>query len=441
MSKRENHFDSLVSRLDDLLAPCLSRDWPNLSVDRAEGCYLYGRDGRRYLDFLAGFAVCNVGHNHPRVISAAQAQMSKMIHVPMGVTNYESLLFLAEELGKIMPGNASSFFFGNSGTEAVDAAIKLARYFTRRRGIIAFIGGFHGRSIGSTAIGSSKAEYRTGHGPFIPDVYFSQFPYPFRSATPDNAEACCQAALDELIRLFEYIIEPEEVAAILVEPIQGEGGYVIPPRGWLAELRKICDQYGILLVFDEIQTGFGRTGEWFAANTFSVDPDIMCIAKAISNGFPLGAIAARPEIMKSWSPLSHGTTFGGNPIACAAGLAVIEIIRNEHLLENTRKHGAYMLKKLHDLRKKSTIIGDVRGVGLMIAVEFVKPDTNKEANSESVRSILQNCLDKGLLLYSCGHWSQTIRLIPPLIINRNQIDEGLEMFSEAVLEAQESHKK
>ena len=436
--ERARSFETLVEHLDELLAPCLAQDWPNLPVERAEGVYIYSRDGRRYLDFLAGFGACNVGHNHPRVVAAAQAQMSKMIHTAIGVTNYEPLLYLADELGRIMPGNASVFFFGNSGSEAVDGALKLARYATGRRGIIAFLGGFHGRSLGATSVGTSKAKYRTGHGPLLPDVYFAQFPYPFRWTMPDDLEACGQAALDDLLRLFEYVIEPQDVAALLVEPIQGEGGYVIPPRSWLAALREICDQHGILLIFDEVQSGFGRTGEWFAADVFDVQPDIVAIAKGIANGFPLGATAARAEIMQAWGAASHGTTCGGNPVSCAAGLAVLEVIREENLLANAREQGAYMVERLRELQTRAPIIGDVRGLGLMVAVEFVKPDTDREPNPEVVRRILRSALDKGLLLYPCGHWTQTIRLIPALTVTRAQVDEGLAIFSEAVLEAQEA---
>jgi len=436
MKESNKSFDTLVKNIDNLLAPCLAQDWPNLSVDRAEGCYIYGRDGRKYVDFLAGFGACNVGHNHPRVVAAAQAQLSKMIHTAIGVTNYEPLLYLAEELGKIVPGESNVFFFGNSGAEAVDGAIKLARYYTRRRGIISFIGGFHGRSVGGTSVSTSKAKYRTGYGSLLPDVYFAPFPYPFRSKDPENPEECSQAALNELLNVFEYIIEPGEVAALLVEPVQGEGGYIIPPQSWLAELRKICDKYGILLVFDEVQTGFGRTGEWFAADTFNIQPDIFAIAKAIANGLPLGATAARAEIMKAWGPVSHGTTCGGNPVSCAAALAVLEIIQEENLLENARKQGTYMLDKLQDLKTKAPIIGDVRGVGLMTAAEFVKPDTDKEPNTEAARHVLQIALDKGLLLYPCGHWNQIIRLIPALNVTQAQIDEGFNIFTEAVLEVQ-----
>lgn len=429
-------YDELVARLDDLLAPCLAQDWPNLPVERAEGVYLYTRDGRRVLDFLAGFGACNVGHNHPRVVAAAREQMERMVHAPLGVIAHEPALRLAWELGQITPGGADMFFFGNSGAEAVEGAIKLARYATGRRGIIAFLGGFHGRTMGAVSVTTSKVRYRTGHGPFLPDVYYARFPYPFRSSAPDP-DACAQEALEDIERLLEYVIAPQDVAAFLLEPIQGEGGYVIPPRPWLVALRQLADEHGILLIFDEVQTGFGRTGEWFAAQAFGVEPDILCLAKGIANGFPLGAVAARRDLMKRWGPVSHGTTYGGNPISCAAALAVLEVIREENLLENARAQGAYMLESLRRLQAESPIVGDVRGVGLMIAVEFVRPGS-KEPNPEAVRRVLQRALEGGLLLYPCGHWTQTIRLIPPLTINREQVEEGLEIFRRAVLAAGEN---
>jgi 4-aminobutyrate aminotransferase len=429
-------YDELVARLDDLLAPCLAQDWPNLPVERAEGVYLYTRDGRWVLDFLAGFGACNVGHNHPRVVAAAREQMERMVHAPLGVIAHEPALRLAWELGQITPGGADMFFFGNSGAEAVEGAIKLARYVTGRRGIIAFLGGFHGRTMGAVSVTTSKVRYRTGHGPFLPDVYYARFPYPFRSSAPDP-DACAQEALEDIERLLEYVIAPQDVAAFLLEPIQGEGGYVIPPRSWLVALRQLADEHGILLIFDEVQTGFGRTGEWFAAQAFGVEPDILCLAKGIANGFPLGAVAARRDLMKRWGPVSHGTTYGGNPISCAAALAVLEVIREENLLENARAQGAYMLEALRQLQAESPIVGDVRGVGLMIAVEFVRPGS-KEPNPEAVRRVLQRALEDGLLLYPCGHWTQTIRLIPPLTINREQVEEGLEIFRRAVLAAGEN---
>jgi 4-aminobutyrate aminotransferase len=432
MVKDHPSYDELVAHLDDLLAPCLAQDWPNLPAERAEGVSVIGRDGRRYLDFLSGFGACNVGHNHPRVVAAAREQMERMVHAPLGVIAPETTLRLAWELGQIIPGHADMFFFGNSGAEAVEGALKLARYVTGRRGIIAFLGGFHGRTLGAAAVTSSKVKYRTGHGPYLPDVYFARFPYPYRSPAP-TAEACGQDALEDIELLFEHLIEPADVAALLVEPVQGEGGYVIPPRTWLVALRELCDRHGILLIFDEVQTGFGRTGEWFAAQTFGVEPDILCLAKAIASDFPLGATAARGEIMKKWGPASHGTTYGGNPISCAAALATLAVIREEKLLENARAQGSDMLETLRGLQAESPIIGDVRGVGLMLAVEFIRPGTDKEPNTEAVRRILQRALEGGLLLYPCGHWTQTIRLIPPLTVTREQVEEGLAIFRQAVL--------
>ncbi|MFW6136344.1 MAG: aminotransferase class III-fold pyridoxal phosphate-dependent enzyme, partial [Chloroflexota bacterium] len=256
--------------------------------------------------------------------------------------------------------------------------------------------------------------------------------YPYRSLAPDD-EACVQEALGDIHRLFEHVIPPHEVAAMIVEPVQGEGGYVFPPRSWLEALRAICDEHDILLIFDEVQSGFGRTGQWFAADVYRVAPDIVCLAKGIANGFQLGATAAPREIMSRWGAASHGTTYGGNPIACAAALATLDVIRDEGLLDNAREQGRYMLDALHELQAESSIVGEVRGIGLMIAVEFVKPGTDKEPHTEAVRRILERCLKDGLLMYPCGHWTQTIRLIPPLTIARPQVDEGLTIFRRAVL--------
>jgi 4-aminobutyrate aminotransferase len=425
-------YPELLSHLGDLFAPALAQDWPNLPVERAEGIYLYDKDGRRYLDFLSGFGACNAGHNHPRIVAAARAQMERMVHAPLGVVAPEATLRLAWELGRIVPGGADMYFFGNSGAEAVEGALKLARYATGRRAIIAFLGAFHGRTMGAASVTTSKVKYRVGQGPFLPDIYYARFPYPFRSSAA-SAEACAREALDDLERLLEYVIAPQEVAAFLVEPIQGEGGYVIPPAEWIGELRRLADRHGILLIADEVQTGFGRTGQWFACQTLGVEPDILCLAKSIANGFPLGATAARGELMGKWSPFSHGTTFGGNPISCAAALATLEVIRDEGLLENARLQGSFLMDQLRELQAETPIIGEVRGVGLMIAVEFVRPGTAKEPGSEAAHHILQRSLEAGLLTYPCGHWSQTIRLIPPLNVTREQAEEGLAVFRKAVL--------
>jgi len=428
----EPTFDQLYARLDELLAPCLARDWPNLPVASADGVYVYDRSGKRYIDFLAGFGACNAGHNHPRIVAAARDQMNHVVHAPVGVMAHQPLLRLAHELGSVAPGGANMFFFGNSGSEAVDGALKMARYVTGRHDLIAFLGSFHGRMMGGTAVTASKAKYRRGHGPHLPGVHFARFPYPYRCQTPTEA-ACVEDVLGDIHRLFQYVVPPEDVAAMLVEPVQGEGGYIFPPRSWLQALRAICDEHGILLIFDEVQAGFGRTGHWFAADLYDVQPDVVCLAKGIANGFPLGAIGARREVMSQWGAASHGTTYGGNPMACAAALATLEVIREEGLLENARQQGTYMLDALQGLKKEAPVIGDVRGEGLMIAVEFIKQESDKEPNTEAVRRILDRCLADGLLMYPCGYWTQTIRLIPPLTITRRQLDEGLDIFRRAVL--------
>ncbi|MDI7274661.1 MAG: aminotransferase class III-fold pyridoxal phosphate-dependent enzyme [Anaerolineae bacterium] len=431
MREQQPSYEELLASEGELLAPCLAQDWPNLPVERAEGVYVYAADGRRYMDWLSGFGACNLGHNHPEVMAAARAQMERIVHAPVGVLTPEPTLRLAWELGRIAPGGADMFFFGNSGTEAVEGALKLARYVTGRRAIIAFLGGFHGRTLGAATVTTSKVRYRNGHGPFVPDVYYARFPYPYRSLAP-TPEACAQEALEDIERLFEYVIAPEDVAAMLAEPIQGEGGYVIPPPLWLRELRRICDRHGILLILDEVQSGFGRAGEWFACQALGVEPDIVCLAKAIANGFPLSAVAARRELMSRWGAASHGTTYGGSPVSCAAALATLRVIREEKLLENARLQGSHLLAELRRLQAESPIVGDVRGIGLMTAVEFVQVG-GRSPNPEAVQRILKRALAGGLLLYPCGHWAQTIRLIPPLNVTRTQLEEGLEVFRQAVL--------
>lgn len=425
-------YEQLIADIAHLWAPCLAQDWPNLAIDRAEGAYVFGHDGRQYLDFVSGFGACNVGHNNARVVAAASAQMKRMVHAPLGMFAPETTLRLAWELGRITPGHADMFFFGNSGAEAVEGALKLARYATGRRAVIAFYGGFHGRTLGAATVTTSKVKYRDRQGPFVPDVHYARFPYPYRSSavTPDAAS---QESLDDIDRLFRHVVAPNDVAALLLEPVQGEGGYVIPPAGWLSALREICSRHGILMIVDEVQSGFGRTGNWFASQTLDVEPDIVCMAKGIANGFPLGAIAAPQNLMSKWGAVSHGTTFGGSPVSCAAALATIDVIRDEHLLESARAHGNYILAELRQLQTESPIIGDVRGVGLMIGVEFVVQGTAKLPNTDAVGRILRRALMDGLLLYPCGHWSQTLRLIPPLIVTRSQVDEGLAIFRKAVM--------
>jgi 4-aminobutyrate aminotransferase len=415
-----------------MLAPSLSEDWPNLPVVRAQGLYLYGLDGKRYMDFMAAFGVVNVGHNHPRVVSAAREQMEKQIHGAVGVTLHESVLRLAYMLPEILPGNLDMFFFGNSGSEAVEGAIKLARNFTRRPGIIAFMGAFHGRTYGAASLTASKAIYRTGLEPFLPSIYHVPYADPYHSSHPDNPTLCVEESLAELQILLKRIIAPSQVAAVIVEPIQGEGGYIVPPKEFLKRLREICTSNGMLLIFDEIQSGFGRTGEWFAAQAFDVAPDVMAIAKGIASGFPLGAVCARSEVMSRWESTVHGTTFGGNPVSCAAAVATIDTIRDEGLLQNAKKSGEYLLSRLKELKAKHKMIGDARGLGLMTAIEFIVPGTNREPNGAAAKKFLNECLARGLLMYPCGLYGHVVRLAPPLNVTRSQIDEAMSIADQSL---------
>ena len=414
-----------------VLMPSFADDWPLLPVDRAEGAYLYTVDGRRYLDFTSGIAVTNVGHGNPRVLEAARQQMEKFSHSAVGITLHEPLLKLTQALTEVMPPHMDMFFFGNSGAEAVEGAIKLARSVTDRLGIIAFEGGFHGRTYGAASVTSVKSKYRRHYEPFVPSVYFAPFAYPFRCPLGSDDASVIRWSLDGLQKLFDRLIQPDQVAAILVEPVQGEGGYVVPPAGFLKELRRICDEHGILLILDEVQTGFGRTGQMFAAQVFDVQPDIMAIAKGIANGFPLGATVASRELMSKWLAGSHGTTFGGNPIACAAGVAVLEVIREENLLQNCRVMGTRLLSGFRNLKEKYASIGDARGLGLMVAMEFVLPGS-KIPDGKTAVAVLEGCLKRGLIGYMAGLKGQVLRLIPPLNVTEDQVNEALAIIDESL---------
>jgi 4-aminobutyrate aminotransferase len=414
-----------------VLMPSFAEDWPLLPVVRAEGAYLYLADGRRILDFTSGIAVTNVGHGHPRVLAAAREQMEKFSHSAVGITLHEPLLQLTQALTEVLPPNMDMFYFGNSGAEAVEGALKLARYVTGRPGIIAFEGSFHGRTYGAATVTAVKAKYRRHYEPFIPGVYFAPYAYPYRCPLGQDDEAVIQWSLDGIQKIFDRFILPDQVAAILVEPVQGEGGYVVPPVGFLPALRRVCDEHGILLIIDEVQTGFGRTGQMFAAQTFGVQPDIMAIAKGIANGFPMGATVASHALMSQWSAGAHGTTYGGNPIACAAALAVLEVIREENLLENCRIMGARLLDGFRGFQQKYPFIGDVRGLGMMVAMEMVEPGT-AAPNGTAAMAVLDACLERGLLGYMAGLKGQVIRLIPPLNASEEQVEEALRIIDESL---------
>lgn len=431
MTKDNQDWLKLADSIGNFLAPSMAKDHPNLPVVKAEGCYYYGANGKKYLDFTSGIAVENVGHRHPKVVEAIKKGSDHLIHGPSGVIIYESILKLAEELQGILPPKLDNFFFGNSGTEAIEGALKLAKYAKQRPYVISFTGGFHGRTIGSLSVSTSKSKYRKH---MQPSWLTYQLPY----ANPDE----CSENVDpevyfvkkleaEAASLFRHQVDPEEVACMIVEPVLGEGGYVIPPKSWLKKIREICDRHGILLIFDEVQTGFGRTGNWFAAQTFGVTPDIMAVAKGIAAGMPLGVTIASKELMAQWPMGTHATTFGGNPLACSAARASIGVIKEENLLKNARDMGDYALEELSRLQEKYSVIADVRGVGLMLGVVFQDPKTG-ESDGEAVMKVLDGCLEKGVLFYLCGNAGEVLRMIPPLTVTKEQIDEGINVLEDVV---------
>ena len=414
---REHLTDALIIHTDIL-------------VHKSEGVTVEDVNGRRYLDFISGLATTNTGHNHPAVVAAIREQASSFLHSGC-IFYYEPLLALREAMNDITPPGLDTFFFSNSGAEAVEGAIKLARHYTGRQGILAFTGGFHGRTYGAASLTTSSIKYRARYHPFLPSVYHSPYPYCFRCFFNQRPQTCSMDCLGYLERLFQHLIPPEEIACMVIEPVLGEGGYVVPPAGFLRKLREICTAWKILLVLDEVQSGMGRTGRWFVSEHFDVVPDIMTVAKGIASGLPLSVVVSRKEIMKKWPPGAHGTTFGGNPVSCAAAVATIGIIREEGLLENAWTTGNHALARLRSLQERYTCIGDVRGLGLMIGIEFVKEG---RPDAEGIKQVLASCLKRGLVMIECGVDRNILRLAPPLVVKKEEIDRGLGIFEEALEE-------
>jgi len=423
---------ALIARDRVVVSPSYTRGYP-LVIDHASGCIVEDVDGNRFLDCAAGIAVNSTGHSHPAVVKAIADQAARFIHMSGTDFYYEPQVKLAEEIAAIAPfdGGARSFF-GNSGAEAIEAAIKLARHATGRPAIIAFLGGFHGRTLGALALTASKTVQRRGFNPFMPAVYHAPYPKTYRcppGMTPDQWVAYCLDYIEH--ELFGQLVSPDEVAAIVVEPIQGEGGYVIAPDAFLRGLREITRRHGILLVADEVQSGMGRTGKMFAIEHTGVQPDIVAIAKGIASGLPLGLAAARADLMK-WPPGAHASTFGGNPVACAAALATIALLKSE-LMANAATVGAYLKAGLERLMAKHPIIGDVRGRGLMVGVELVKDRATKERAIEERNAVVTAAFNRGLLVLGAG--KNSIRFSPPLVLTREQADTAVALFDEALTEA------
>jgi 4-aminobutyrate aminotransferase len=392
-------------------------------------------DGNHFLDCAAGIAVCATGHCHPRVVQAIQDQAAQLIHICASDFYDPVYIALAERLSALAPGlSPKRTFLSNSGAEAVEAAFKLARYHTGRPNVVTFFGAFHGRTMGAISLTASKSLYRDGFGPLVPGVTHVPYAYCYRchyNLTFPECDLACVDAIEEI--WFSRSIPPEQVAAIFVEPVQGEGGYIVPPPGWLQKLRALCDKYDILLVADEVQSGMGRTGKMFAVEHWDVAPDIVCLAKALGSGMPVSAMIAREGVM-DWPPGAHGSTFGGNPVCCAAAQATLDVIEAEGLMENATRLGQKLQSELEDLTAESRLIGDVRGLGLMIGVELVKDKGTKARAKEATHQIVQGCFRRGLLLLPCG--PNSIRFAPPLTITAAEVDTALAIFADVLNEVE-----
>ena len=420
---------AIIERDSRVMSPSYTRSYP-LVAARGEGAMVEDVDGNRFLDCNAGIAVVAAGHCHPKVVEAIRAQAAKLIHMSGTDFYYENMVDLAERLAALVPGGVPRrVYFGNSGTEAIEAAIKMARYHTGRGQFISFFGGFHGRTMGSLALTGSKSIQKKGFFPMIGGVHHVPYAYCYRCAygkTPDSCAVECVKVIED--QLFRHTVPAEEVAAIVFEPVQGEGGYVVPPKKFFDELRRLADKHGILLVFDEVQSGMGRTGKMFAAEHFGAVPDIIALAKGIASGMPLGATIARADLMQ-WPPGSHASTFGGNPVCVSAALATLELLEQE-LIENAARVGARLMARLGDLPKRRRIVGDVRGLGLMIGIELVRDQATKERAPELRDRLVQMCFEQGVLILGAG--PNSIRICPPLVITADQADFAADTIEECL---------
>lgn len=409
------------------LSPVFAKQ-TDLIMKSGSGCYLTDVNGEKYLDFVQGIAVNALGHNHPDVVKAITEQAGNLINASFNLVSYESTLKLAKRLAGAAPEGLTSVFFTNGGAEATDSALKCAASYTKRNSVIAFMGSFHGRTCGATSITGSNSKYRKHYQGLMGNVYFA--PYPGRDLCPPglSEQQRGEYSLFELNKLFKYVVSPEDVSCIYMEPVMGEGGYVVPPADFMKEVRKICDEHGILLIYDEIQAGYGRTGKMWASQNFDVVPDIMTVGKAIAGGLPMSAVISRPDIMNEWPVGTHGTTFGGNPVAAAAGNAVLDHFEDGSLLANVNEMGAYLKNRLYELQKKFPVIYDVRGLGLMIAIEFAGADGTPAP--EVWQRVKAGCLKRHLLTLNCGVYGNGMRFATPLNVTSKEIDEGI-----AILEA------
>jgi 4-aminobutyrate aminotransferase len=428
---------ALIDRDSRVMSQNYAKDYP-LVVDRASGPVVYDVDGNSYLDFAAGIAVVATGHCHQEVVAAIKAQADRFLHMCATDFYYSNVVELAEGLARRAPGPGPwRVFFANSGAEVVEGAIKLARLKTGRSKIVAFYGAFHGRTYGAMSLTASKTVQRFGYGPFLPDVFHSHYAYCYRCPVNREPSSCSVECLDLLTKTqFGTTLDPEEVAAVIVEPVQGEGGYVVPHPGFLKQLREVTRRYGILLIADEVQCGMGRTGKLFASEHFSLEPDIVTLAKGIASGMPLGALLARDEVMR-WRDGGHGSTFGGNPVSAAAALATLKLLEGG-LVENAARVGGHLIGGLRERLLPHACVGDIRGLGLMIGVEIVEDKKSRAPAPHLREKILQEAFQRGLLLLGCG--KSTIRLAPPLVIDERHASKAVEILDSAIAAAASSRE-
>jgi 4-aminobutyrate aminotransferase len=419
---------ALIQRDERFVSPSYTRSYP-LVMAGGSGAVVEDVDGNRFLDCAAGIAVNATGHAHPEVVNAVVDQARRYLHMSGTDFYYEPQVRLAEQMSEIVPiAGETRSFFGNSGTEAIEASVKLAKWYTKRHNIIAFLGSFHGRTMGSLSMTSSKNLQRKGFGPLLPGVYHAPYANCYRCPVGRQADTCGAECIDYLTdQILVHLVSPDEVAAIVVEPIQGEGGYVVPPAVFIERLKELTKKHGMMFVADEVQSGMGRTGRMFAIEHFGVEPDILATAKGIASGMPLGVCVARADVM-SWPPGAHASTFGGNPVSCAAALATIDLLRRE-LVKNAETVGAHLIESLKALKDKHPLIGDVRGKGLMVGIECVKDRTTKERAIDERDAIVDAAFYRGLLVLGAG--KNTIRLSPPLVLSKDQADTAVRILDEA----------
>lgn len=426
---------SRTSDLDRTVIPGVWARYTDLVVERGKGSWLITADGERYLDYTSGIGVTNTGHAHPRVAAAVADQAARLLHGQQNIVYHEPGLQLHARLAELLPGGGWGAFLSNSGAEAIEAAVKLARVATGRPVVLAFRGGFHGRTAQTMALTSSRVTVRGDFEPLPSSVYHAAYPYCYRATDgPHAVDACTCPWESELESLFAQVVPASRVAAVIVEPVIGEGGYLVPPPGFLPRLREICSANGILLVADEVQTGFGRTGRFFAVEHWSVVPDILVMAKGIASGLPLSGILAQRSLLERWAPGAHGGTYGGNVVCCAAANATLDVIEDEELVANAAERGRQLLEGLSPLRDRYPEVGDVRGLGCMVALEFVRPtpDDERAPAPDLVKAVLAEALERRLLLLSAGSWGQVVRIIPPLVTTAAEVDQAVGNIKESV---------